>query len=222
MIEEIPSLGYETHIGPQAEDGSPLLLLLHGRGSHEGDLQGLAPLLPQDIVLVTPRAPFPAAPWGYGPGWAWYRYLEEDRVVTTTLETSLAALDALLERLDRELPIRTGPRVLGGFSQGGTTSLAWALSRPGRLAGVVNLSGFLVNAPELIGAFDGLNSPPVFWGHGEADPAIPYALARKGRRQLAEAGVTLHPADHPGGHTITSGELAELRGWLEGVVQSSA
>ncbi|NIQ58758.1 MAG: hypothetical protein GWN71_36930, partial [Gammaproteobacteria bacterium] len=54
-----------------------MLVLLHGRGADERDLSGLRAHLPPGLGLVLPRAPFPGAPWGYGPGWACYRFLPD-------------------------------------------------------------------------------------------------------------------------------------------------
>jgi phospholipase/carboxylesterase len=207
------SLRAIRHVPETARDGSPLYVLLHGRGSNERDLQGLVPHLPADAVVVTPQAPFPAAPWGYGPGWAWYRYLAGNRVVDETIDESLQALDGFLDELDASLPVNVGTRILGGFSQGGTTSLAWALTRPGRVSGVINLSGFLVETPSVTTALPRNGGLPVFWGHGRADPNIPFALGTEGREALVEAGAALEAFDHPGGHMITREELEALRRW---------
>jgi phospholipase/carboxylesterase len=214
---ELPFL---THVPEGVRDGSALLVLLHGRGSNEGDLQGLAPLLPKDTILVTPRAPFAAGPWGYGPGWAWYRYIAEDRVDDPTLAGSLDALDGFLESIADSLPVRPGPLVLGGFSQGGTTSLAFALTRPGSVAGVANLSGFLVQSPMVAVEERGAKGLEVFWAHGRIDPNIPFALGVSGRERLRAAGATVEAFDHPSGHTITAEEVTAFRSWIEGLTRS--
>jgi phospholipase/carboxylesterase len=121
--------------------------------------------------------------------------------------------------------------VLGGFSQGGTTSLAYALTRPGRVDGVVVLSGFLADAPGVIelpaappdaaGAPGGapgdgrvLAGTPVFWGHGTADPAIGHALGERGRARLRALGVDVTTWDGPIGHQISGDELRALRDWM--------
>lgn len=204
--------------------GDPVLILLHGRGSNERDLLGLHPFLQgnptlgSDPALLTPRAPFAGREWGYGPGWAWYRYLEEDRVVPETLSESLEALDDLVERLPSILGGAPGPILMGGFSQGGTTSLAWALTRPGRLAGVINLSGFLVRTPGVDAAREAAEGLEVFWGHGTADPNIPFELGERGRAELQKAGAAIEAVDHPSGHTITPGELTGLSSWITSVL----
>ncbi len=217
MTDEDRPLDYAAHIPEDASDGDPLLVLLHGRGSSEKDLLALAPMLPRRTVLVAPRAPYPAAPWGYGPGWAWYRYVSEDRVVDDTLAHSLQALDELMIRLHGELPIRSDMTVLGGFSQGGTTSLAWGLTRPGRLDGVANFSGFLVISPIVGVSGESVADLPIFWGHGKRDPMIPFALAERGRTTLREVGADLEMADHAGGHQITNEEIAAFGRWMSGL-----
>ena len=47
---------------------SPLLLILHGVGSHEGDLAALVPLLDDRFHVLNLRAPISLAPSSY----AWF------------------------------------------------------------------------------------------------------------------------------------------------------
>lgn len=208
-------LDFLKRIPNGAEDGSPVMVLLHGRGSDMGDLQGLAPVLPPDAALVTPRAPHPGRPWGYGPGWAWYRYLGEDRPEANSLKESLEALDAFLGSLPEHLGFHPGPLVLGGFSQGGTTSLAYALTHPGVAAGVVNLSGFLAKARGLDLPLDPLVETPLFWAHGTQDSAVPFALALKGWKAIRAAGGRLEAREYPMDHQVSPEEMEALRAWLD-------
>ncbi len=200
--------------GAKARDGSPLLVLLHGRGSDMRDLQGLSRVARPHGTVVTPQAPHPGGPWGYGPGWAWYRYLGEDRAHRESLTHSLQALETFLEALPDHLGFRPGPLVLGGFSQGGTTSLAYALTHPGAVAGVVNLSGFLVNEGSLEVDLGALGDTPLFWGHGTEDPAVPFFLAVEGRRRIREAGGDLEARDYRMGHQVCLQEMDHLEAWL--------
>ncbi|MGD8602625.1 MAG: alpha/beta fold hydrolase, partial [Gemmatimonadota bacterium] len=190
-----------------ATDGSVVVVLLHGRGSNRRDLQGLRPLLPPAWTLLTPEAPFPASTWGYGPGSAWYRYVAEDRVVEETLDESMSKLDDFLDQVPEIVGFEPGSIVLGGFSQGGTTSLAYALSRPGSVAAVAIFSGFLVAHAELDESGVAPPSAPIFWGHGVSDPAIPIALAEKGRARLRHAAANLVARDYRIGHWIAEEEV---------------
>lgn len=213
------TLGYDLSRPPSAKDGATVAVLLHGRGSHRGDLQALRPHLPESWVLVTPQAPHPGHPWGYGPGWAWYRYLSEDRVEDRSLEWSLEALDRFLSRLPETLGITPGRTILGGFSQGGTSSMAYAYSRPGAVAGVLNFSGFLVASPVVPPDVLTRAATPVFWGHGLRDANIPHPLAVRGRARLEEAGAPVASRDYDIGHWIDPEEISDAVRFVEGLAR---
>lgn len=164
-------------------------------------------MLPESWSVVTPEAPFPGSAWGYGPGSAWYRYIGEDRVVEETLQESLSKLDDFLRALPDVVGFEPGDVVLGGFSQGGTVSMAYALSRPGAVRAVLNFSGFLVASVELDESGASPPVTPIFWGHGIGDPAIPISLAEKGRARLRHAGAPLTARDYRIGHWIANEEV---------------
>ncbi len=192
-----------------------MAVLLHGRGSHRGDLQALRPLLPPEWGLVTPQAPHAGYPWGYSPGWAWYKYVEEDRLVEETLVHSLSALEVFLDQLPVLLDFEPGRIVLGGFSQGGTTSMALAISRPSRVDAVLNFSGFLAESVEVPFSALSPGAPSIFWGHGLRDPNIPHELAVKGRLRLDAAGMQVTPHDYDIGHWITPEEVGNAVAFVE-------
>ncbi len=208
-------LDYLKTVSPSAGDESPVLVLLHGRGSHMGDLSGLTSLLPPGASLITPQAPHPGAKWGYGPGWAWYRYLGEDHAEPESLRGSLDALGSFLDDLPRKLGFEPGPLVLGGFSQGGTLSLAFALTHPGAVDGVVNLSGFLLSPESLAVEPEQLGETPLFWAHGTQDPSVPFELAIRGRARLEAAGRRFLAKDYPIGHWVSPEEMTDLEEWLK-------
>jgi len=192
-----------------ARAGATVAVLLHGRGSDKHDLQGLRPHLPEDWLLVTPQAPFSGAAWGYGGGGAWYRYRQEDEVWVDTLEESLARLDTFLTELPGLVGFEPGRIVLGGFSQGGTVSLAHAITRPGSVTAALNFSGFLAAAVQLDETGATPPATPLFWGHGLGDPAIPFALAEQGRARLRRAGAKLLVRDYRIGHWIVEEEVRD-------------
>lgn len=208
-------LRYEQAIPDGAKDGAPLVVLMHGRGSDRFDLLGLAPVLAPEAVVVTPEAPFPGMPWGYGPGSAWYRFLGRDRPEPESFERAQRELKAFLEALPAQLPVRTGPLVLGGFSQGGTMSLAYALRNPGAAPLVMNFSGFLADHPSVSATPESVRGTRFFWGHGTQDPSIPFDLAIEGRARLQGAGAELDARDYRMGHGISPDEAADARAWLE-------
>lgn len=171
----------------------PLLLLMHGFGSFEGDLIGLAPHLPAGFVCASPRAPL-VVPAPIVNGFAWWplplsaqglpirqddpEYFEGSGPFQAA-EALLHWLDALDARLREnnghnadELGVGLGKIALLGFSQGGCMVTSLLRLRPERFECGVNCSGFV--AP---GTFEGDERlreirPPMFWGRDEADPII--------------------------------------------------
>jgi phospholipase/carboxylesterase len=206
---------FEQVVPPSARDGAPLVVLLHGRGSDRFDLSGLAPHVAPDAVVVTPEAPFPGLPWGYGPGSAWYRFMGRNRPEPESFEASQRALGAFLAELPGRLPVRTGPLVLGGFSQGGTMSVAYALRNPGAAPLVLNFSGFLADHPSVAATAESVRGTRFWWGHGTLDPQIPFALGEEGRAALLAAGADLEARDYEIGHGIDGDEARDARAWLE-------
>lgn len=208
-------LEYEVDLPEDVREGSPLIVLLHGRGSNRHDLLGLRRGLPSEAILVAPQAPFPGADWGYGGGWAWYRYLGEDRPEPESFTSSQDALAEFLDGLPGKLPVTPGAFALGGFSQGGTMALAHALRRPGRVPRVLNFSGFLASHPEVPVTAESVAGTRIFWGHGRGDPAIPFELAEKGRAALRAVGADLNALDYDIGHWIDPEELRAASEWLD-------
>lgn len=207
-------LHFEKAAPASVGDGATVLVLLHGRGSHERDLLDLGGALDSEAVVITPRAPFPGQPWGYGPGWAWYRYLGGNRPEPESFTAALADLDEFVRALPELLGFKPGKIVLGGFSQGGTMSTAYALSNRGAVAGVLNFSGFVPDHPSIpteAGSGEGVR---VFWGHGTGDESIPFSMAEEGRATLEALGVDLEAHDYPIGHWIAPEELQAAANWL--------
>ena len=198
----------------------PVIVLLHGRGSDEHDLLPIGRMLHADATTVSVRAPFDAAPWGYGPGYAWYRFLGG---TTPESDSFVRGQDALVAFLDG-LPARLGragfPVILGGFSQGGTSSLAFAMRNPGRVRGVLVFSGFLADHPSVALAPERVRDLPIFWGHGTADPAVPFFVAEAGWRDLRAAGATVETHAYQGmPHSINEEELRDASHWIGALLQ---
>ena len=208
-------LEHDVYAPPGVADGARVIVMLHGRGADRHDLAPLRAHLPQDSVFVVAQAPFPGAAWGYGGGWAWYRFIADDRPEPESFRESQQALGDFIRHLPRALPVRPGPLVLGGFSQGGTMSLAFALAHPGSVARAVNLSGFLADHPDVDAGAAADAGTRYFWGHGTMDPAIPFDLAVRGRAALRAAGADLESRDYEMGHAISPEELRDLTAWLE-------
>lgn len=192
---------------PAEREGRPLLVVLHGYGSHEGDLFGLVPYLPAEFVVAAVRAPLsPPFPL---PGWSWYPIEGLDGRRSDDITR---AAERFLEWLDEVAP--TGTVGLLGFSQGGAVSLQSLRLRPERFAFAVNLSGYVDAAPLPTDEALAEVHPPVFWGRGDRDDVIPGPLVAHTIEWLP-THTTLSGRVYAGlGHSVSQQELDDIAAFL--------
>lgn len=192
-----------------ADGGHELLVVMHGLGSHEGDLFGLAPHLPAAMTIASLRAPLP-----YGGGFAWFDFSAVDSDDHALIDEAAAAVLAWLDDLER--PWR---RVhLLGFSQGGAMAVQLARLAPERFASITHLASF-VHAGELPGdAALAAREPriPLLTTIGTLDEIIqPDKIARSTPWLDAHFDVERRTYERP--HTIIAEELADVVAFLERV-----
>ena len=201
------SLHYIAH---NENPGAPLLLLLHGYGSNEQDLLGLAPYLDARLMCVGARAPY-ALDFG---GFAWFNIDMRPEGIGFDFDEarqSLQQVFALVEALAAEY--QPSKLFVGGFSQGASMALAAALQQPHRFDGAVALSGLYGEAlmpedPETVRGFK------VFVSHGVQDPVIPIAQARAAQALLDPLGLDMVYNEYDMPHAIDQACLEDIAAWL--------
>jgi phospholipase/carboxylesterase len=181
--------------------GRPLLVLLHGYASHEGDLFQLSPRLPLAPVIASVRAPI-----AENGGWAWFSFAERG-----VAEPPAAAVDeatnAFLAWLDT---LEFTSVSLLGFSQGAVVALHALRTRPSQFTSVVAISGFVSD-----GASQGDDElaalrPPVFWGRGTLDRIIPQAAIERTAEWLpAHSTATVRIYENLA-HSVSTAELNDI------------
>lgn len=191
---------------PADRVGRPLLVLLHGFGSHEGDLFGLSPYLPLRPVIASVRAPLVASM-----GYAWFPLMADGMGVA--LDAADAATTALVDWLDRAAPEAPSVGVLG-FSQGGAMAIELLRREPERFAFAASLAGFALPGeragdPQLAAV-----RPPVFWGRGTADQVIPAEAVVRTQEWLPEHADVDGRIYEGLGHSVSERELGDLVAWL--------
>ncbi|MGO4105434.1 alpha/beta hydrolase [Leifsonia sp. YAF41] len=186
--------------------GRPLLIVLHGYGSHEGDLFSLSPYLPLQPVIASLRAPLPV-----GDGAAWFPISNQPgRPDPSAVDAATVAVLAWLDALP-EQPTSVG---LLGFSQGGAMTLQLLRHAPERFAFAVQLSGFVADGGSAGDAELRTVRPPVFWGRGTIDPVIPADAVDRTALWLADHTTTVERIYEGMPHSISQAELADVSAFL--------
>jgi len=143
----------------QERRGRPLLLALHGHNGDELQLTPAAMVLPPELVIVTPRAPY-LEPGG----WSWFELSESAGPAAAASVTS-----QLLSWLDAQ----RGYSSYGvlGLSQGAAMAMSLMRADPHRFDYGLQLSGFAIDTtPDAALA---AVRPPMFSAHGDLDTVIP-------------------------------------------------
>ena len=210
----MPGLDELPHVlRPARAEPAGALVLFHGRGTSERDMEGLFDVLDPDgrLICAAPRGPLQLPPGGFH----WYVV---PRVGYPDRDTFLASFDRLaawLDALAAETGIAPEEAVLGGFSQG--CVMAWALALgPGRPrpAGVLALSGFMPTVDGFELDDDRLADLPVAIAHGSQDPVIGVEFARAARDRAQAAGAEVLYRESPIPHTLDPRVLPELTEWV--------
>jgi phospholipase/carboxylesterase len=189
------------------DSAAPLVVLLHGRGSHEQEILGLVDHLPGGPAYAAVRAPIVE-----GGGYAWFA----NRGIGRPVESSLrATMDWFRSWLDDVAP-QGRPVVLVGFSGGAAFAGGLLLDDPERYAGAAILYGTLPFDAGVPTTPARLSGVPVVVLQGEQDTVIPRELLDRTWDYLnGESGAPTVAVRHPGGHGITEGALATVGGWLQ-------
>ena len=204
------------HRAPAAGVSSPwLLVLMHGVGSNEDDLFGLAEYVPPAFHVVSLRAPFVLGPGSY----AWFEFSvapDGSRRIDARQEAaSREAVVRTVQALSEQLGVPPERVVLGGFSQGGIMALSLLRTRPELLhAALVMHSRLLPEVDALAVAPEALQGKALWVSHGQQDGVIPLANAQAIRAKAAGWPVDLSYHEFPGAHEIRPAELQAAMAWL--------
>ena len=192
----------------------PLLLLLHGLGSHEGDLMPLADYLDQRFFVVSARAPLTLQTGAYA--WFSVEFTPNGLLVDAEeAEQSRIRLLGFIDELVSAYPVDARRVYLMGFSQGAIMSLSVALTRPDKTAGIVAMSGRLpTEALPDVAETEKLAGLPILAVHGTFDSVLPIQYGRGIQEQLSRLPVALTYREYPMDHEVTPESLSDIAAWL--------
>ncbi|WP_162301410.1 alpha/beta hydrolase [Cognatilysobacter segetis] len=201
---------------PVSERPRALLVLLHGVGGDERQLERLGARAPAGTVVVLPRGHRSIS----GGKWGWYRVgFSEDgpQIVEEEMLEALARLVEFVGQLQAHHDVTPERTWVGGFSQGGILAAAAAMTAPQSVAGFAMLSGRLLPEVDPLVAQDArLQRLQALVVHGREDEVLPVSLAREGDDRLAALGISHETHLIAGGHALGP-EMEDIAaGWLSG------
>jgi len=197
-------------------ENPPLLIMFHGYGSNEQDLFSFAGELPDELLIISARAPLSL---GFG-SYAWYtiHFNNDSRNFSDIPEAKNALLNMskFLGEVIEEYKINKQNIFLMGFSQGTILSTAFALNNPKKIQHVIALSGYvnqelLVEKP-INSAYNNLD---FFVSHGTVDQVIPVDWARKTPSFLSNLEIKNTYQEYPVGHGVAPQNFHDMNSWIK-------
>lgn len=187
-----------------------LMLLLHGHLGNEKVMWILTKPIPDNYILLAPRASLKMGPDQY----SWHEITPQwpDLESYQTITEKLLAQVALFVK---ENKLKINQYDLMGFSQGAVLAYALTLLHPQKIGKVTALAGFLPQFWKDQLGENTLQGKDFFIAHGTQDDIVPIEKARSAANWLEKNGaqVTFCAADT--GHKLSSNCFAGLRNFLE-------
>jgi phospholipase/carboxylesterase len=206
--------------GPR--DAGRMVVFLHGYGADGADLLGLADVLSPHLpgtAFLAPDAPENCAGNPFGRQWFPIPWLDgsSQAAAAAGLAAAAADLDAFLDARLAEAGLAPDRLALLGFSQGAMMALQVAPRRAAAVAGVVAISGRLLD-PERLAA-EARVKPPVLLIHGDRDELVPFDSLDAAGQALTGAGFGVWGHVMRGtGHGIAPDGLGAALGFLRDVL----
>ncbi|MBP0904585.1 alpha/beta hydrolase [Mariniflexile gromovii] len=196
-------------------ENAPLLIMMHGYGSDENDLFSFSSELPEELFIISVRAPYPMQPYGN----AWYAInFDEEQGKWNDNEQAKQSRDLIAKFIDEaiaEYPVNKNNVTLLGFSQGSILSYAVVLTYPKKVNNIIALSGYVNKdiLPENLQEQDYSNLD-FYCSHGSVDQVIPVEWARQTAPFLNSLNIKNHYAEFPVGHGVAPQNFYEFKDWL--------
>ncbi len=195
----------------------PLLIMFHGYGSNEEDLFSFAQELPDELLIISARAPLSL---GFG-SYAWYTIhfdaSSSDKFSDIPeAKEALKRIDNFIDEVIEAYEVDEKNIFLLGFSQGTILSTAYALNHPYKIQHIVALSGYvnqeLIQKPIEKESFNDLD---FFVSHGSVDQVIPVEWARNTPPFLEKLNIEHEYHEYPVGHGVAPQNFYDLQSWIK-------
>ncbi len=215
MVSKNLSLEHKVLAPVKKHEKPPLLLVLHGYGSDENDLFSMAPMLNQQFLVVSARAPLSI---GFG-GFAWYEInFSNDGVKTSNTSQAKEAMEMVrkfIVEVHEAYGTDSEQVSLLGFSQGAILSYGLSFNYPKEFNSIIALSGYIM-ADLLPKQYDlaAVRALAIFASHGVQDEVIPIDWARKAAAFLEKMKCDFSFKEYAMGHGVNQNCFEDLQRWL--------
>tara|TARA_B100000780_G_scaffold32610_1_gene20544 strand:+ start:1739 stop:2383 length:645 start_codon:yes stop_codon:yes gene_type:complete len=211
----LTNLEYVVRKPKKIIENPPLLILLHGYGSNEQDLFSFSEELPDELIIISARAPYTM---GNG-SFAWYEInFDNNNDKFSDLEQarkSIGKIAQFIKEIKQKYSSELSKTFLLGFSQGAILSYAFSFLHPNKVNHVIALSGY-INEELIPNNSKDLDIKTSYYiSHGLVDQMIPIDLARKSKIILNNLKLENSYNEYPIGHGVAPQNFYSFKNWIE-------
>ena len=195
-----------THTAPTSTEGKqPALFLLHGMGSHEGDLPQLVNDFKETHHIFSLRGPIV-----HSPGYAFFTIEEEGKPERQVFDKVLVYIQSFIREAIKEYDLDSERLTVLGFSQGAVLAQSLGLTLIPSLHAVVALSGYVPDFVKTEYALQSVENQQVFISHGDYDYVIPSQSGVESKEYFESLGADVTFKTYNDGHGVTPENQQDL------------
>jgi phospholipase/carboxylesterase len=194
---------------PDVAGSLPTVVMLHGRSGNEDVMWVFARTIPQNWLIVAPRAILSDGEGGY----SWHPYQPGVWPTLPEYDEGVTAVVHFIHALPHLYNADPNRIYLMGFSQGAALSYATAIHHPGLVQGIAGLVGFVAEESDAALASEPLKELPIFTAVGKTDERIPLERARHSAETLKTAAAALDYHEYDTGHKLNAQGMRDLTQW---------
>jgi len=203
---------------PKTNTKNPaLLVMLHGYGSNQKDLFSFANELPDELLIISVKAPLSLGFESYS--WYTIHFNSTDSSKFSDIpeaKDALQKINTFIDEIVHTYKVNTTNVFILGFSQGTILSTAFALNNPNKVNHIIALSGY-VNEDLLESDFhkNDFSNLDFFVSHGSVDQVIPVDWARKTPLFLNQLNIQNTYQEYAVGHGVAPQNFHDLNTWIQ-------
>jgi phospholipase/carboxylesterase len=207
----IPTYEYEIHLPAHRDPNKkyPTIFTLHGKGSNEQNMHGLAVPLSGDFIIVNIRGDL-----RLGVGYQYYELKGLGNPIRESFDRAVRQIEAFIQYATEKYPIDVKKRYMLGFSQGAILSMTLALTMGKGLKGIVALNGYVPDFVKTEYLLQRLDKLSVFISHGQFDSVFPMRIGHDNadyfQKLTPHCTFKIYPTDHE----VSDNNQGDFVAWL--------
>lgn len=211
------TLEYKVNLPLKKTAKVPVVIMLHGYGSNEADLFDISKSFDERVITFSLRGPYAD---GSKQGYSWFELNKnEQKEFQINYKETAESRNKILSFISnacKAYSLDSTQVFVMGFSQGAIMCYDLAFSHPGKIKGVLPLSGFILpQTKDLKPKTENLMKTGFFIAHGTQDNVIDFKKGEEAATLLSAKKIPVTFKSYSMPHSICGKELNDIKSWMD-------